>query len=217
MSALPLITRDIPMETHLKPRPPARVRSDRLPGNRIAQLVTSAAAGDQRAWNALVQQFGGMVWSVARAHRLGDADAADVSQATWLRLLEHLGKLKEPAAVGAWLATTARRECLRVLRENHRRVLYGDDAPEYESNDPSADHALLLSERDEALRRGFSRLRPSDQALLRLLMADPRPAYEEIAAALDMPIGSIGPTRQRALARLRRELDTQGTLNLLSH
>jgi DNA-directed RNA polymerase specialized sigma24 family protein len=104
-----------------------------------------------------------------------------------------------------------------VLRENHRRVLYGDDAPEYESNDPSADDALLLSERDEALRRGLSRLRPSDQALLRLLMADPRPAYEEIAGALDMPIGSIGPTRQRALARLRRELDTQGTLNLLSN
>ena len=215
MSAISLTTGDIPMTTHLRPGPPARVTRGRLPGNRIIELVTAAAAGDQRAWNGLVQQFGSMVWSVARAHRLGAADAADVSQATWLRLLEHLGDLKQPAAVGAWLATTARRECLRVLRENQRRVLYGDDAPDYESTDTPPVDAVLLSARDDALRRGFSRLRPSDQALLRLLMADPRPAYEEIAGALDMPIGSIGPTRQRALERLRRELDTQGTLNLL--
>lgn len=216
MSAIPLTTREIPMTTNLKSRPPARVTRGRLSGARLAELVIAAAAGDQRAWNRLVGQFGSMVWSVARAHRLGDADAADVSQATWLRLLEHLGQLKEPASVGAWLATTARRECLRVLRENQRRVLYGDDAPDFESSDMSPDEAVLLSERDDALQRSFSRLRPSDQALLRLLMADPRPAYEEIATALDMPIGSIGPTRQRALERLRRELDTQGTLELIA-
>ena len=75
---------------------------------------------------------------------------------------------------------------------------------------------VLLAERDNALRRAFLRLQPSDQALLRLLMADPRPTYEEIAAALDIPIGSIGPTRQRALGRLRRELAHQGSLNLMA-
>lgn len=215
MSAFPLTTRDTTMTTHLKPEPRARATRRRLPDERIAKLVSSAAAGDQRAWNSLVQQFGGMVWAVARAHRLRDADAADVSQATWLRLLENLGRLKDPARVGAWLATTARRECLRVLRESERRLLYGDDAPEHESPDMPPDSAVLLSERDDALRRSFDRLRPSDQALLRLLMADPRPPYEEISAALEMPIGSIGPTRQRALERLRRELDSQGTLNLM--
>jgi RNA polymerase sigma factor (sigma-70 family) len=179
-------------------------------------LVTAAEAGDQLVWNALVQEFAGLVWSVARAHRLGKADASDVSQTTWLRLLEHLGRLKEPGSVGAWLATTARRECLRVLREHQRCAPYGDKAPDYESSDISPDDKIVLSERHDAVRRSFSRLPASDQALLRLLMADPRPAYEEIADALDMPIGSIGPTRQRALARLRRELDRQGTLTLMT-
>jgi RNA polymerase sigma factor (sigma-70 family) len=156
-----------------------------------------------------------MIWAVARAHRLRDADASDVSQATWLALLEHLDKLNDPARVGAWLATTARRECLRVLRERERRVLFGDECPETESCDPSPGDTLLLCERDAVLWRSFGRLRASDQALLRLLMADPRPGYEEISAALDMPIGSIGPTRQRALARLREQLDAEQALTLM--
>ncbi|MBV8999495.1 MAG: sigma-70 family RNA polymerase sigma factor [Solirubrobacterales bacterium] len=179
-------------------------------------MVESAASGDQRAWDALVQEFGGLVWAVARAHRLRDADAADVAQATWLRLFEHLHRLNDPTRVGAWLATTARRECLRVIRDNERRVPFGDDGPEPESAEISPDDAVLITERDHALWRSLSRLRASDQSLLRLLMADPCPPYEEVSAALDMPIGSIGPTRQRALERLRRELDSQGTLNLLT-
>jgi RNA polymerase sigma factor (sigma-70 family) len=215
MSAVPLTTKERTMTTNLKIRPKARAQRGRLPDERITELVLAAAAGDQPAWNGLVREFGGMVWAVARAHRLREADAADVSQATWLRLLEHLGALRDPARVGAWLATTARRECLRVLRENERRVLYGDDGPDYESHDMQPDEAVLLSERDDALRQSFSSLRASDQALLRVLLADPRPPYEEIAAALDMPIGSIGPTRQRALERLRRELAAHGTLTLM--
>src|SRR5205823_4512840 len=115
--------------------------------------------GDQRGWNGLVQQFGGMVWAVARAHRLREADAADVSQTTWLRLFEHLRELKDPARVGAWLATTARRECLRVLRESERRLLHGDDAPEFESPDMAPDETMLLSERDDAVRYSFEQLR----------------------------------------------------------
>jgi RNA polymerase sigma factor (sigma-70 family) len=130
-------------------------------------------------------------------------------------LVENLGQLKEPSRVGPWLATTARRECLRVLRETDRRVLCGEELPDRESGEMSPDDSVLLSERNEALSRSFSRLRPSDRVLLRLLTADPRPPYEEISAALDMPIGSIGPTRQRALARLRAELNGQGNLELM--
>ncbi|MBV9310654.1 MAG: sigma-70 family RNA polymerase sigma factor [Solirubrobacterales bacterium] len=207
---------DLTMTANRKPLPKPPPTGGRLSSEQVAGLVESAASGEQRAWDALVREFGGLVWAVTRAHRLGDGDAADVAQATWLRLFEHLHRLNDPSRVGAWLATTARRECLRVLHDNERRIPFGDDGPEPESPEISPGDALLISERDHALWRSFSRLRASDQALLRLLMADPRPPYEEISAALDMPIGSIGPTRQRALERLRRELDSQGTLNLLT-
>jgi RNA polymerase sigma factor (sigma-70 family) len=182
----------------------------------VAALVKAAGAGEESCWEALVERLGGTIRAVARAHRLGEADAADVAQVTWLRLLEHVERLHEPGRVGAWLATTARRESLRVLRDSRRRVPLGDDGPELESADTPPGDALMAAERDRALWRGFKRLRSSDQALLRLLMAEPRPAYEEISAALDIPIGSIGPTRARALERLRHELDSEGTLTLES-
>jgi RNA polymerase sigma factor (sigma-70 family) len=202
--------------TPKKPGPRSRGPRERLSADAIAGLVDAAGAGDQSAWNRLVQEFESMIWSIARAHRLGDADAADVSQATWLALFQHINRLNNSAGVGAWLATTARHECLRVLRGGQRRVLFGDDGPEHESPEPPPGHALLVAERDDTLRRAFSRLRETDQALLRMLTADPRPPYEEIAAALDMPIGSIGPTRQRALARLREQLDTEQTLSQMT-
>jgi RNA polymerase sigma factor (sigma-70 family) len=204
------------MTAALKPHPQPPAAGDRLAGDRVAGLVNAAEAGNPQAWNCLVAEFGGMIWAIARAHRLRDADAADVAQATWLALFENLGRINDPTRVGAWLATTARRECLRVIRHGERRVLFGDDGPEYESPEPHPGDELLITERDEALWRGFSLLRPSDQALLRLVMADPRPPYEEIAAALDMPIGSIGPTRQRALARLREALESQRSLTLMA-
>jgi RNA polymerase sigma factor (sigma-70 family) len=204
------------MTAVLNPQPKPRRPQARLSGEQVTDLVDAAGAGDQSAWNRLVAEFGGMIWSIARAHRLGDADAADVSQATWLALFENLRRLNDPARVGAWLATTARRECLRVLRDGHRRIPFGDDGPEQESHEPQPGDALLTRERDGALQRAFSRLRPADQALLRLLAMDPRPAYEEISAALDMPIGSIGPTRQRALDRLREQLARQQTLSLMT-
>lgn len=203
------------MTATLSSRRAPRPVEQRLSGEQVAALVTAAGDGDREAWHALTRAFGPMIWAIANAHRLRDADAADVSQATWLALLEHLHDVKDPSRLGAWLATTARRECLRVLRERERRVLYGDDYPEHESPDPSPGDMVMLSERDAALWCSFGRLRASDQALLRLLMADPRPSYEEISAALDMPIGSIGPTRQRALARLREQLGSERELALM--
>jgi RNA polymerase sigma factor (sigma-70 family) len=172
-------------------------------------IVSAAAGGDARAWDTLVDEFGGLVWSVVRAHRLSHADAADVAQATWLALVEHLDDLRDPERVGAWLAMTARRKCLRVLSAAKRQVPTGDDLP-----DPGEDIELvadlMLEQRDTALWRAFDRLPGRDQALLRLLVADPQPSYQEISAALEMPIGSIGPTRARALERLRAELSLEG-------
>jgi RNA polymerase sigma factor (sigma-70 family) len=195
---------------------PAHPGRARRTSEDIGRLVGAAATGDRRAWNALVDEFSGLLWGVARVHRLHDADAADVVQAAWLRLFEHLGRLNDPTRVGAWLATTARRECLRVLRNKERAVPFGDDVPACPSDEPHVANALVERERDDALWRAFAQLRPSDQALLRLLVTEPRPAYEEIAAALDMPIGSIGPTRQRALGRLRQALASHGSLALMT-
>jgi len=187
----------------------------RLSGEEVARLVQSAADGDHYGWDALVDEFSGMVRVIAGAHRLSEADAADVAQATWLRLFEHLDRINDPTRVGAWIATTARRECLRVLRGTQRQVLFGDETPYSESTDTPAEDAVLVAERDLTLRRCFARLRGADKALLGMLMAEPRPAYEEIAETLAMPVGSIGPTRARALDRLRRELDNEGGLALL--
>jgi RNA polymerase sigma factor (sigma-70 family) len=190
--------------------------SPRLTGEAAARLVTAAAAGDSRSWDALVCEFTGLIAAIARAHRLSDTDAADVTQATWLKLLEHLATIQQPSRVGAWLATTARRECLRTLRVNRRHVLLEDGAVVSEPATAAADSRLLRDERDIALWEGVRCLRPRDQALLSLLMAEPSLPYQEISAVLRIRIGSIGPTRQRALERLRRELDGQGTLTLLT-
>lgn len=185
---------------------------ERLDRAALTALVQSAAAGSELAWERLIDEFGGLVWAVTRSYRLRDADAADVAQTTWTRLVERLSSLSEPDRVGAWLATTARRECLHVLRDGRREAPFGEDAPEDRSSEELLDAELLSGERDEALWRSFSRLAPRDQALLRLLIADPRPTYDEISAALGMPIGSIGPNRARALERLRRELDRDEVL-----
>jgi RNA polymerase sigma factor (sigma-70 family) len=169
----------------------------------VSELVGAAAAGDQQAWNALVSRFNGLVWSVARAHRLSNHDAADVVQVTWLRLVEHLGRLKEPERVGSWLATTARRESLKVLRLAGRQIPSDTDLLPDPVVNGAVDRDLLRTERDRLLWNAFAELTAKCQALLRMLAADPIPSYTEVSKALDMPVGSIGPTRGRCLAQLR--------------
>jgi RNA polymerase sigma factor (sigma-70 family) len=181
----------------------------------VRTLRAAAASGDERAWDELLDRFSPMVWAIARAHRLCDADAADVTQTTWTTLLTHLDQLKDPDRVGAWLATTARRECLRLLGQGRSFVPYGDELPEPEAPEPNPVEGIEVDQRDAALWRSFRRLRDSDQALLRLLIADPVPSYDEISAALGIPVGSIGPTRARALERLRRELRRDDALALM--
>lgn len=174
-------------------------------------LVSRAAAGDWAAWEGLVQRYTGLLWATARSFRLGEADSADVVQTCWLRLAEHLDRLRTPAAVGGWLATTARRECLRLLRSHAReqpREL-GAEA-DWPDGDPSPEHQVADRDRNRRLRAALRRLPARDQQLLQVLAASPPPSYQQVAAALGMPIGSIGPTRARTLARLRHQLAVVG-------
>jgi RNA polymerase sigma factor (sigma-70 family) len=179
-------------------------------------LVTAAADGDKAAWDALVQRFSGLVWSITRAYRLSRADAADVSQTTWLRLAEHIDKIDNPDRVGAWLATAARRECLQHIRTSARTVPTEDmtrfDKTTGEDNPTEEEVLRAENKREEAHRakvlwQAVRRLPPRCRQLLRVLMASPPPSYAEVAAALDLPVGSIGPTRARCLQQLRRELE----------
>lgn len=172
----------------------------------VAVLINAAARGDAGAWDALVDRYAGLVWSTARGFRLPESDVEDVSQTVWLRLVEQLGSLREPQALPGWLVTTTRRECLRVVRLA-RRARPTDLAQELDlADDPdrtATDRDLLSTERAEALREAFRSLPAHCRALLNLLVTDPAPAYAEVSARLEMPVGSIGPTRSRCLDKLR--------------
>lgn len=172
----------------------------------VACLVRGAADGDRGAWDKLVDRFAATVWAIARGHRLNAADAADVSQTTWLRLVENLNRIQQPERVGAWLATTARRESLRVIRLSGRQVPSGDDLELLPDPGPvtSHDQNLIAQHRDKIMSELVDQLPTRSQLLLRLLSADSPLSYKDISEALGMPIGSIGPTRARALEHLRR-------------
>jgi len=176
----------------------------------LEALMRAAREGDGDAWNAIVARYSGLLWEIVRGYRLGDADAADVFQTTWLRLVEHLDGIRNADGLGAWLATTARHECLRVLRVGQRHVLTDAFELPDEAEAAALDARLLTGERDRALWRAFEVLSDRCRRLLRLLVADPAPSYEEVGAALDMPIGSIGPTRGRCLERLREHASAAG-------
>jgi RNA polymerase sigma factor (sigma-70 family) len=176
----------------------------------LEDLISAANGGDEAAWGAIVDRFARLVWATARAHRLSPADAADVAQTTWLRLVENLDRIKDPERLGAWLATTARRECLRQIRLHGRELVIGEDSVFEAPSDDRAEQRLITRERNTALRKAFTRITERCQALLRLLASPDSPSYEEIAAALDMPIGAIGPTRARCLDQLRRTPELAG-------
>ncbi|MGO8959020.1 MAG: RNA polymerase sigma factor, partial [Streptosporangiaceae bacterium] len=166
----------------------------------LAELVRRAADGDPGAWERLFDQFSRLLWAMTRDFRLAESDAADVVQATWLRLLEHIDRIEYPERIGSWLATTARHECLRHLAAGKRVMLVEDDHDAFSgagSHQPDVDERLLAEERAEAVRAALSTLPSRSQQLIELLMADPPVSYTEISDQLGLPIGSIGPTRGR--------------------
>jgi RNA polymerase sigma factor (sigma-70 family) len=173
----------------------------------VVALVTAAVNGDQAAWNRLVERYAPLVWAICRRYDLSRPDIDDIGQSVWLKLVEHLPTLREPAAVPGWIATTTRNECLRVLR-SPRHSEYVERLADYalasDGGYEELERELDGAKRRIALREAFAQLRPECRDLLSRLFADVGTSYREISAILGMKIGSIGPSRKRCLQDLRR-------------
>ncbi|HEY0934299.1 MAG TPA: sigma-70 family RNA polymerase sigma factor [Trebonia sp.] len=173
----------------------------------VTWLVDAAGRGDEQAWNEIVDRYTPLLASVVGRFRLTTAEAQDVAQTVWLRLVEHLASLREPRALPMWIITTGRRECLRWVSDQRRVVPLDPRDPSWpatsaEGAEPEAD--LVRAERHQALLAGLAELPSRQRDLLLLLMTDPPPSYEAISDRTGIAVGGIGPTRARALARLRQ-------------
>lgn len=171
------------------------------------QLLERARNGDRQAWNELVEEMSPLVWSVARSYRLDRATATDVAQTVWLKLVEKADTIQDPERLPGWLATTCRREALRVIR-NSKRAIPSDFEHDVEDVTLSIEASVVELEEREAVKAAFQTLPEDDRELLMLMVAEPPLSYEDISAITGRPIGSLGPTRARALNRLRRALES---------
>lgn len=181
----------------------------------LNDLVDGCLAGDQDCWNQIVERYAPLIWAIARSHRLSPADCGDVSQATWLRVVQHLDKLRSPERLAQWISTSARRESLKHLEKSGRSVPVGGaeafDRPEVAGELP--EDVALARERDDEVLTAFCALSPKCQALLGLLVTDPPMSYDEISETLGMPRGSLGPVRARCLSHLKKLLQDQGRVH----
>ena len=188
-----------------RPRPAMSARRPVTAESELATIVCAARAGDSAAWSRLVERFDRGLRNIARCYRLPAADVDEVIQATWLQLLENIQRIREPAAVGAWLTTATRRNALRRRQMHVRELLSGDPELGERADAEEPDARLLVSERDAALADALRALPDRHRRLLLVLLTQPTLDYREIGALLSMPVGSIGPIRARALARLARD------------
>lgn len=166
-------------------------------------MLRLAADGEQRAWDALVDRFGQMVWSVTRGFRLDEAAAKDVSQTVWLKLIERIDTIEDPERLPGWLATTCRREAMRVARVRKRDVPTDFEYDVEDKASPSLDEMLIDDEENRFVVQAFKALDETCRELLRLMTIEPALTYEDISRATGRPIGSLGPTRARCLDKLK--------------
>ena len=180
-----------------------------------AELVRRAAAGDELAWRQLIDGLGPLLRRVSSAYRLGEAEAADAVATVWLKLVENIGSLRDGSAVPGWLMTTLRRECLARASARSRERLLADFAGVDEPVDViDFDRWLLHADRRQMVHRALMELSEQERRLIGMLFADPAPSYSNISASLAIPIGSIGPTRQRLLGKLRDAMSETDGLEL---
>ena len=170
-------------------------------------VLEAARAGDTRAWHELVRRHDGVVRATAASYRLTPADAADAAQNTWLRLVEHAGSIRDPEKLGGWLTTTTRRECLATIRRQRAERPFAYPEIDVPSRELEPETAVLAAEVRRRVQLGISALPARPRALVIALYFRPHGNYAQIARDMSMPIGSIGPTRLRAIRCLRRSLE----------
>jgi len=172
------------------------------------ELFRAAMAGDHTAWEQLVSRFEPVVLSVINGYRLQEADARDAAQRTWLLMIERHQQIREAEALGGWLRTTARRECLRVIRERQRTApLPPAEAADFPDVTVDVEQRVVDADTAQQLWTLIETLPARSYLLLSSLFRDNPPAYAELARSTGIPVGSIGPTRARALSRLRRQFE----------
>ncbi len=177
----------------------------------VVSLVSRVGDGDQDAWNELIERYAPLVWSICARSQLSREDIDDAAQSVWLLLVENIGRLREPAALPGWLATTTRRECLRILGAAQRREQREEHVPPGLAD--TTEQEIIAAERNAALRAAFAEMQRGCRELLAMLMSDPLRSYAEISATLGIPVGSIGPTRARCLDQLRRSRHLSSVLD----
>jgi len=177
----------------------------------VAELLCGAQRRDPRAWDEIVRRYQGVVTAKVRSFRFQEADALDAVQMTWLRLAENCHQIRQPESLGGWLVTTASRESLHILRRGKRAMV---GLPEYTAQvaDQSVgpEDQALRAETRRALQGLVAQLAPERRQLLSSLFTEDPPCYAELARRSGIPIGSIGPTRARALQQLRHVLEESG-------
>lgn len=173
---------------------------------RPRDLITGAVGGDWAAWNKIICRYGRLIVHTAMKMGLSAADAADVTQLTWLRLWEHGGQIREPDRLSAWLVSTARREAMRLAAASGRYVLSADPSAEHRRAGAPAvcDEYPVEQGYDGPVAQALERLPARYQTLLRLLSCDLELSYAEVARLMDLPIGSIGPMRMRAIRMIEK-------------
>jgi RNA polymerase sigma factor (sigma-70 family) len=180
--------------------------------NSTADLLLRISKGDPAAWDEILHRYGKAVYSTVRSFRLQEADALDAIQMTWLRLAENADRVQFPERLGAWLATTARHECLYIVRRLKLGPNRTEIVPEIAS-DPSAgpEQRAIDANTTLALRKLVDELSPLRRTLIRMLFTEEPCSYGEISRIAGIPLGGIGPTRARALRQLRDKLDAAST------
>jgi RNA polymerase sigma factor (sigma-70 family) len=192
------------------PTAPLPARASERRAFTTTELVAAARRRDPAAWDELVSRYNGLVRSVVGSYRLQQADASDAVQNTWLRALQGVNSIREPERLGGWLATTAERECLALLRRSRREVPDEAAARDCATSVPGPEAVVVVEEARHAVDAAVANLNRRRRRLVLALFYEPECAYIEVSRAVGMPVGSIGPTRGRALRILRCSLEQAG-------